>query len=152
MGRCWMLLEGNKTRPAETFCSTSPESFWQPAAFCLHRTQRRGQKTTWGLTLSSPRCTLWKGRTHWLTDCPLCISKCFHLFVPWSVWEKKTLLFCAGPFYEHLPMISVITEQTENSIRILFLQTFYFPFIFYQYESHRHQVVCSVERDVLILS
>lgn len=57
-----------KQDPLRHFCSTSPESFWQPASVCLHWTQRRGQKTTWGLTLSRPWCTLWDRRTYWLTD------------------------------------------------------------------------------------
>lgn len=84
----------------------------------------------------------------WLTDWPLCISKCLHLFVPRSLW-KNAFYFRAGPFHECLPMICVITEQTEDSIWILFCRHCNFPFI-YQYESPIHQVVWSVEWDVPI--
>lgn len=150
MGRCWILLEGNITRPTETFCSTSPESFWQPASCCLPRTQRRGHKTWRGDWHYSPGALCVREDTHtdWLTDWPLCISKCPHLFVPWSL--GKMLLFWAGPFHECLPMIYVITAQTEDGIRILFCRHFDLPFIFYQHESTRYQAVWSIERDVLI--
>lgn len=101
---------GNNTRPAETFCSTSPESFWQPASFCLHRAQRCGQR----MTLSSPPCTVQEGKARWQTDWPLCISKCLHLFVPFSV------LFCNGSFYGCFLMIYAIMEHSKTCLRILF--------------------------------
>lgn len=116
MGRCWMLHEGNNTRPAETFCSTSPESFWQPASISLHRAQRWGQR----MTLSSPACTLREGRAHWQTDWPLCISKCLHLFVPFLVF------FCDGSFYGCFLMICAIMEHSRLVLEFCFVQNWFF--------------------------
>lgn len=63
-----MLLEGNKTRPGETFYSSSPKSSWQPASLRLWRTYRTGQRRMLCLTLSCPECKLWDGRTCWQSD------------------------------------------------------------------------------------
>lgn len=62
-----MLLEGNKTRPAETFCSTRPESFWQPASLCLHRTQREGSEDGVGADIIWPPMNFERGEDT-LTD------------------------------------------------------------------------------------
>lgn len=108
-------------------------------------------KTAWGLTPSSPRCTLWKGRTLWLTDWPTTLHFKVPPLICAMVGLENCFYFCAGPFHEYLSVIYVITEQAENGIRVPFCGHCYFPFI-YQYESPRHQVAWSSGGDVLILT
>ena len=71
MGRCWMLLEGNKTRPAEAFRSAGA---WKLLATCLllppDRAQRRGQRPKhrpWHYLAPGALCER-GGHTDWLTD------------------------------------------------------------------------------------
>lgn len=55
-----------------------------PSASTEHRGGVRERRGGWHYLALGALC-----ETHWLTDCPLCISKCLHLFAPWSVWKKK---------------------------------------------------------------
>lgn len=101
-----------------------------------------------GLTLSSLPVQWGGGGWNTPFDWPLCISKCLHLFVQWSTW-KNAFILCwallwASPY--DLCDNRGDWEQCEDSV----LQTFCLAFIFYQYESHRHQVVWSIERHVSI--
>lgn len=50
------------------------------------------------------RCAAWHYLTtgtlcdrggHWQADWPLCISKCLHLFVPWSAWKNAFIWYWA---------------------------------------------------------
>ncbi len=147
MGRCWMLLEGNKTRPAETFCYRP----WKLPASAEHRGGVRKRRGGWRYRAPGALCKR-GGHTDWLTAHSAFQSASTYLCHGPFGGGKKKLLFCAEPLLWASPYDlrdnGADWEAREDSI----LQTFYFPFIFYQYESHRHQVVWSSERDVLVLS
>lgn len=57
-----------------------------------HRGGVRKRCAGWHYLATGTVCERWE---HWLTDWPLCISKCLHLFVPWSAWKNAFILYWA---------------------------------------------------------
>lgn len=96
-----------------------------PSASTEHRGGVRERRGGWHYLALGALCER-GGHTDWLTAHSAFQSVSTYLrHGPFERKKrKKTLLFCVGPFYERLPMIYAITEQTENRIRILFCRHF----------------------------
>lgn len=94
-----------------------------PSASTEHRGGVRKRRGGWHYLAPGALCER-GGHTDWLTAHSAFQSASTYLCH--GPLGKKMLLFCAGPFYEYLPMIYVVTEQTENGIRILFCRHFIF--------------------------
>lgn len=98
-----------------------------PSASTEHRGGVRERRGGWHYLAPGALCER-GGHTDWLTAHSAFQSVFTYLrhgpFEKGKKKKRKKLLFYVGPFYECLPVIYAITEQTENRIRILFCTRF----------------------------